>query len=161
MTTRTLADLSASLAATPKAMQRGQRRGVNKAALHVTRSVRREIVLVTGDNRLSGVGRRGAKVGAGYNVRGRVNPTALISARGPLHLIERDTGAHSIEPRRKRARGNRKRRAALKFGATYATAVDHPGTRGQRPFGKGVDRVKRDVAKIIEDEVWYFVRREF
>lgn len=159
--TRTLADLSVSLAAMPQAMQRGQRRGVAKAALHVTRSVRREILLVTGDNKLSGVGRRGARVGAGYNVKGRVNPTALITARGPLHLVERDTGAHSIEPRRRRARGNRKRRAALKFGATYAMSADHPGTRGQRPFGKGVDRTKKDVAKIIEDEVWYFVRREF
>lgn len=111
------------------------RKGVNEAALTVTLSTRAEIATATkGSNRLSGVGLRGAKVGAGFDVKGTQNPTALIRARGPLHLIERDTKAHVVAPRRKQAL----------FGAGFDHPVSHPirtpGTKGKHPFEKGVDR---------------------
>jgi hypothetical protein len=155
--TRDLHDLARSVAALPDALQRGQKAGVNKSALHVTRAIRGNIRAVTGDNRLSGVGRRGARVGARYNVKGTVNPTALITAVGPLHLIERDTRPHDVAPRK---RGGRK---ALKFanGTFAASAHASGGSKGKRPFGRGVDATKNDTGRIFNEAVWAQVERVF
>ena len=159
---RDLGDLAVSAARAPSAVQQGNLAGVRKAALVMTRAIRQEIVVVTGDSRMSGVNRgRGAKVGAGYSVKGRANPTALIRAKGPLHLIERDTGPRDIRPRRKFARGSRKKKSALKIGSRYARVARHRGTRGQHPFRKGVERTEDRVGNIIENEVWKRVVRSW
>lgn len=53
-----------------------------------------------GDMRLSGVGRRGARVGVRYRI---ADGKAYVTATGPLHLLEGGTQAHDVEPRRRRA----------------------------------------------------------
>lgn len=101
--------------------------GVNRAALEYTTAVRRAYRLRTGDGRLSGVGVRGARVGARYDrLPGR--ETALVRATGPAHLIEGDTKAHVIVPRKRRG----KRAVATPYGPR--ASVQHPGTRGRPTF---------------------------
>jgi len=147
---RDLDDLATSIGATAAALQVAQKAGVTKAALYTTRTIRAEITRVTGDNRLSGVGKRGARVGAEYKIQGSVqNPTAYIQAKGPLHLIERDTSPHRIP----RVRGRRaKKRYAVVDGHPYAYAY-HPGTTGQHPFEKGWRKAAPETPKIFQAEV--------
>lgn len=158
---RDLDDLATSIGRTVGALQVAQKAGVSKAALYTTRMIRTEITRVTGDNRLSGVGKRGARVGAEYELRGSAqNPTAYIQAKGPLHLVERDTDPHPIYPRgltySTTRRGNIRRRGrtkALKFGGRFATYADHPGTTGQHPFEHGWRKAAPKAPKIFQAEV--------
>lgn len=136
--TQTVAQFAARTLRAPFILRETERKMVQAAALSVTTAVRAEIASAThGTNRLSGVGRRGAKVGVGYDMKGSANPTALVRARGPLHLIESNTAAHPIRPRKrgKRVLANQ----ASGFGPV-ASVANHPGTTGKHPFAKGVDR---------------------
>lgn len=152
-----LAGITRMAAELPAELQRAQRRGVSGAALHVTQGIRGEIKAVTGDGRLSGVGRRGAKVGARYDVKGTLNPTALITATGPLHLIERGTSPHVIRPRRRRGRG--KRRVLAMADGRFAATARHPGTSGKAPFARGVTRTRGDTGAIFDREIQAAIRR--
>lgn len=158
---RDLADLAASAARTAEALPAAQKRGVTRAALHVTKVVRSEIASATGgDSRLSGVGKKGARVGAKYDVVGEVNPSALIKGTGPLHLLERDTRAHLIWPKGRTfaatRRGGVRRRGttrALKIGPGYAAYAAHPGTRGKHTFERAWKAAAPEAARIFANEV--------
>jgi len=157
-----LADVTRMAATLPDALQRAQIAGVTKSALLVTTAIRGEIRAATGDNRLSGVGARGARVGAKYDVKGQVNPSAIISAKGPLHLIERDTSPHLIIPRGRRV-GKRGRR--LKGGQVlhmanggYAASALHPGTRGKHPFERGYVKTRGQTGRVFDLEVQRAIR---
>jgi hypothetical protein len=161
---RDLLDLAASAKRTADALPQAQARGVQKAALHTTRLIRAEIRSVTGDMRLSGVGKRGARVGAKFDIVGATNPTALITATGPIQLIERDVRAHNIRPRgrTKTARGRtRKGKKALTIGGGLYSSAAHPGTRGQHPFEHGVNKAAPDTPRIFQQEVRAVVAREW
>lgn len=121
------------------AVKGADRAGVNAGALILTNSVRAAIAAAAPGSRLHGVGRKGAKVGARYNVIGVDHPTALIQASGPLQLIERPTSAHRIEPRSKP--GSRRRGArALTFDGVARGGVNHPGShKPKHPFAKGIE----------------------
>lgn len=151
---RDLLDLAASAARTADALQGAQAQGVRRAAIHVTTAIRSEILSATGDMRLSGVGRRGAKVGAKFDIKGTTNPTALITATGPLHFIERDTAPHTIPRTRRRGR---KRYVAFD-GGVYSR-VEHPGTRGKHPFERGWRQAAPLTAQIFQTEVRDAFRR--
>lgn len=92
---------------------------------------------------MSGVGRRGAAVGITAASSGA---SGIVKATGPVHLLERRTKAHVIEPRLTAKLGEtapdrtarRARRPALKIGDRYARWARHPGTKGQYPFAKGI-----------------------
>jgi hypothetical protein len=155
---KTLTDLAGQLAALPDELVKAQRRGVQRGALHVTRAIREEIRAATGgDMKLSGVGRKGARVGARYTVGGTVEPSAVVRATGPLQLIERDTKPHSIVPRPRR--GQKRRKALRLANGKFAAAVNHPGTRGKEPFGRGVVRTRGDTGRIFDAEVQAGIRR--
>lgn len=141
-----LAGVARMAARLPDELQKGQRRGVAKAALTVTRGIRGEIKTATGgDNRLSGVGRKGARVGAKYDIHGTANPTATIRATGPLHLIEHPTSAHIITPKYQKA-------LKLRSGDFAASAM-HPGTRAKRPFEKGYLKTRDETGAIFDAEI--------
>lgn len=125
-------------------MQSQLRQGVNRASLTVAESVRAELLRAgVKGGRLSGVGLKGAKIGVGFNVKGtRGGGTSLIKMRGPAHLIERDTKAHAIAPRR---RG--KKALATPFGPR--ASVKHPGTKGKHPWEKGSTRALPVARQII------------
>lgn len=106
---------------------------VKIAALAVKSSVLQQLQAAgVNDGRLSGVGKRGAKVGVSYTVTGH---TAIVKATGPFPLIESDTKAHRIP--RERGRRARKRYAVIP-GVGVRAYADHPGTKGKHPWKKGV-----------------------
>jgi len=144
------------------AIDKANRAAVSKSALEVTRIIRANISAAThGTNRLSGVGRGGARVGARYDLKGTVNPTALIRATGPVHLLERGRrGGYLIEPRR-RGRGGRGRRRALYFDGIYATHARPGPVAGTRPFGRGVDAGIPKAAQTFQDVHAATMRRHF
>jgi len=127
--------------------------------LHTTTAIRAQIRRDTGgDSRMSGVGKRGAKVGAGFKLLSDTrNPTAIIRATGPMHLLERPTAPHAITPRglarKKRGTGFRKGARALTIGADLRAGAWHPGTRGKRTFERGWRSVASDTPRIFQREV--------
>lgn len=154
-------------------VQKANRTATDRAAFAAKNIIAAEIQKASGgDNRLSGVGSApGARVGVRYDVKGTRNPTALVRAIGPLHLLENPTRAHVIIPKatgRSKGRTKDARRAAKQelysalFGGQYAGQkpmrtpygpryrVNHPGTSNpRRPWAKGLERarplVKREV----------------
>lgn len=126
-------ELAGRLQATAAGMRVASRQAVGAGALVVTNAVRAEIAAKTTGGVLRGVGRSGAKVGAKYDVKGAANPTALVRATGPLHLLERDTKPHAMP------KAGRKRRGSYKTPFGPKAAVSHPGTKGKHPFEHGVE----------------------
>jgi hypothetical protein len=123
-----------------KAVKGADRAGVTAGALILTNSIRAAIAAAAPGSRLHGVGRKGAKVGAGYNVVGSEHPTALIQARGPVHFLERPTGPHTIEPRSKPGSRRRGAKALTINGDVRARVINHPGShKPKQPFKKGVE----------------------
>lgn len=147
--------------------QRANRDAVNKAALSVKTSVMAQLAHAVGsDLRMSGVGSKGARLGVRYDVGGYYgNVTALVTATGPMHLVERDTKPHQIprgqSSRRTRTSSGRlsnkrvttgrarSQTTRMNMGGTWRTGPFlHPGTRGKHPFEKGVtaaEPIVRDV----------------
>lgn len=164
----------------PKAM--GAATGA--AALEVTNTVRNEIRKDSGgDMVLSGMA---AKVGARYDVKdmlGNGNPTALIRATGPLHILESDTDQHLILPKgvgRAQGRTKAARRAAKQslydalFGGSFGAdatplrtpygprmRVSHPGTTGKKTWSRGIARAIPHVPKDYADALAKHLRRYF
>lgn len=94
--------------------------------------------------RLSGVGKRGAKLGVKVTLQPIGNGAkATVSATGPFQLIERDTQPHRIP--RSHARGGPKHYVVIPGQGVYANA-EHPGTTGKHPFERGV----RESAPLVE-----------
>lgn len=152
---RDFADLADSLTSVAAALPSAERTAVDKAALMVVGEIRDRIRQASGgDMRLSGVGRSGAKVGAYYKMYGgNVNPQAWIKASGALPLIENDTPPHVILPRggRRSAKGRRLRgKKALKFGGGFYSRAVHPGTRGKRPFARGVEAGAKKTGEVYQ-----------
>jgi hypothetical protein len=154
---RDLGDVARMAARLPEELSKAQRRGVQKGALTVTRAMRDEVRAVTGgDSRLSGVGRRGAKIGARYDIKGQREPTAIIRATGPAQLVEHDTKPHEIRPRRRRG-GKAK---ALRFAdGAFARSARHPGTRARKPYERGYLKTKNQTGQIFDKEVQSAIAR--
>ncbi len=126
--------------ALPADIQTANRDGVNRAALAITNTIRDSIRAATnGSMRMSGIGARGARVGARYDVKGAANPTALIRATGPLHLLESGrSGGYPIRPRaRRRRRGGRP--PALLINGSFRPSAVGGSTAGKRVWSRGVD----------------------
>lgn len=126
------------------------RDGVFKAALLVKTSVLSEMHTT----RLRGVGKKGAKIGVRFDVKGTKNPTALIRATGPFHLLERDTKAHDITPKKKK-------KALSIPGVGPRASAHHPGSRGKHPWEKGIKRVDGKIPQVIMREQAASLRRFF
>ncbi len=140
----TVSSFTGALAKWPAKVERGQKAAVNAGALHITTHLRATIAAASGDSVLSGVGKKGAKVGARYNVRGTTkDPDALITATGPLHLLERDTKAGY---RQWKTRRSRRLSGGL---AGPRMAMGHPGTQGKAPFAKGVAAAQPTIGRVM------------
>lgn len=137
----TLPQLARQMSDLPGQIRAQSRVAVNASALTITNTLREQIRAASGgDMRLSGVGRRGGtRVGARYDVKGTDNPTALIRATGPLHLVENPTSPHVIPKQgATRGRGRNKRARVVVVNGRVFARVNHPGTRGKQPWRKGV-----------------------
>lgn len=147
-----LHDLARMMRDLPDELQKAQRRGVQKVALAVTTEIRGSIRTATGgDMRLSG-SKRGARVGARFDVRGQENPTAVVRATGPLHLLEHDTKPHDIAPKKRRRDGKKVRALRLADGS-FRAVVHHPGTRAKKPFEKGYKKAQPHTGLIFDREM--------
>lgn len=137
--------LAAKFRMAATAMQRTETVGLQKAASFTKGVIQHEIEQVAPGRRMRGVGRNGARVGAGYKIFGS---TATITARGPLHLLERSTKPHEITPKRRR-RGKAKKAVTTPYGPRKR--VMHPGTRGKHPWRKGVEKARPFVTKVFKE----------
>lgn len=138
-----------------KRLQKERRAIVDDASLVMKRAIEGSIRTVVPDMNMSGVGRSGVKVGVRYDIKGTRNPTSLIRATGPLHLVENPTSPHTIPKARRR-------RKVLKFGdGEFRRTVEHPGTRGQRPFRKGRELGTPAAKTIIERSTVRVLRSVF
>lgn len=106
--------------------------------------------------RMSGVGRNGARVGISYDIVKADGDEAAVrvAAKGPLHLLERDTRPHAIEPRRGEA---------LQFdnGKFRSYVLRHPGTKGKHPWEKALKIALPQVPKEIQRNVSQSLARAF
>ena len=130
-TSNSVAEFVGKIDQAGKALAKARRDTVNDAALAGKRIIEGSIRGVVPDMRLSGM--RNARVGVRYDIKGNANPTALMRATGPLHIVENRTGAHMI-PREGRRRRKPK---TLLINGSHRRSVRHPGTSGQKPFAKG------------------------
>ena len=130
------ADAAKKMRQTAAALQESKRDAIKAAALSATTIIRAEIKQAAPSGALTP---RRVKVGAGYQLYGSdAAPYAEIRPRGPIGLIEGPIKAHDIRPRRRRKLGSK--RTALAIGGNFRAVVRHPGTRGKRPWEKGVGR---------------------
>lgn len=157
MALNNLAGVARMASRLPEELSKAQRQGVQRSALTITRAMRQEVKQATGgDNRLSGVGKRGARIGAKYDIKGSINPTAIVRATGPAQLVEHDVRAHSIAPRRRRG----KARGALRFkDGSYAARASHPGTKAKRPYEKGYLAKRDEAGQQFDKAVQQAIRR--
>jgi len=156
------AGLARSLAKAGKAIETAQRDAVARAALASKRTIEAERDRATGgDGRLSGVGKRGAKLGVRFDLK---DTEAVVRATGPWQLIERDTKSAGIIRPKSRRRGRRRAGGAKALaGGGFGPygAVRDKGTTGKKPFEKGAKRSRRPVAKQMRGAFSKAVARSF
>jgi hypothetical protein len=162
---RDLADLAASAARMPDALQKAQRVGVLRASMEVKTAVRRELVSAIGpDRHMSNVKSR-TKLDAGFDIKGTVNPTSLVKARGFYFAwVEEGTFPHRITPRglRRTRRGNRRTGPkALTIGGGLYAGANHPGQDGKHPFARGVADAAPRTPAIFQAAVRQAFAREW
>jgi hypothetical protein len=103
-----------------------------------------------GDLRLSKWGRRGLRVGVGYDVKGSENATALIKGRpqGPWKVLEYGAAPHSIGPRNRRRRGRSVGFLAFPDGGVRRGSVQHPGSKGKNTWSHGVEAARQPAVEV-------------
>lgn len=140
------------------------RRAVGEAALEFKTGVLNEARSVAGsDMRLSNFGRRGVKLGAGYDIKGNENAVALLRARpqGAWKVLEYGAGPHliglgkagSTETTKSKGRAYRKAGKRYLKGKAYGHPVRgpvaHPGSKSFKVWSRGIEqRQPRAVQRI-------------
>lgn len=161
-------------------LQRAQRSGVEAAAREIKMVALPFMQAAAGGNlRLSGVGGKkmraggGAKVGVRYDMKGTVNPTAIVYAVGPAHLLERGAKPHHIP--KARGVGSRKKlssgavvskrssRARLLVinGRVITGPVIHPGAPGKFPWAQALKVSAPRAPRVFQKYLWIELRRAF
>lgn len=137
-------DIARRLDRMASALERADRDTV-AAALDRDRQVHESVMLRdTHDMRMSGVGRRGARVAVRVRVTG--DGVGTVEAVGPVHLLERPTKPHMI-PRQSTRR--RRRRVVVIPGVGPRAWARHPGTPGMRTWSRG----QREAQPVIAAEM--------
>lgn len=107
-----------------------------------------------GDMRLSGVGKRGARVGSRFDVRG---DDVEFKATGPLHFVANPMSPHRIP--RVRTRG--RRRVVVIPGVGVRAYANHPGTKGKDTWNRGAKVARTKVSRELHDVHTNIVRKAF
>ena len=142
------AQVAARMGALATNFARAERDAVLRAALLAKQVHVAELRAVTGDQRMSGVGLKGARVGARFIPLGG---GAIVQATGPVHLLERPSKPHPIKAG-KRRRGGTRARALGVPGHPYAS-VQHPGVRNpRRPWLRGFVKATPVVTRTIQQQ---------
>ena len=109
---------------------------------------------VKGGGTVNGGGSLGRKWNVRYRVVGYQNVVGTLAYTGPVHLMNNDTAAHEIAPRRKKA-------LAFPDGGVRLGPVQHPGTRGKKFFERAEPIIVRQSEQIIKQEVRSHLARTF
>jgi len=159
-TSTSASQLAGKLNRTATHLKAAERTAVGQAAL-----AGKGIILANmGTRTLSGVGKRGARLGVRYDLKGGNSPTALLRVTGPAHLLNNPTAAHRIEPRgRTRTASGRARRGAKAItpDGNPRAGANHPGTKGKRFFERSVPQVRKAADPILRRQVSAALRRSF
>ena len=105
--------------------------------------------------RLSGVGRRGAKVGARFDIKG---DGVDVKATGPLHFVANPMSPHRI-PKQRGPRA-RKRYAVIP-GVGVRAYANHPGTRGKNTWNRQSRKAREAASAQIRDRYTKIARKAF
>ena len=160
-------DLANRLVRGGQEVTRATRVGVEKACLAGKNVLMSAMVAAVGSNRMSGVGRNGARIGYRYDVRGYQNPVGIIRGTGPIHLANNDRREYDIFPKSKQttAKGNRRRGSAKALspaGNPWAKASAHmPAKAGKQFHEKAEPIVIAQSKRIIVREVDAHLARVF
>jgi hypothetical protein len=155
-------DFAQRLGKMSTAIQNGKRDTLTEAAM-VAKKAHLAVIQrdAGGDLKLSRVGKRGAKVGARYDISG---DRAEIKATGPLHFLANPMSPHRIPKARRRGR----RRVVVVPGLSVRQGdkgirawVQHPGTRGKDTWNKGIDNARPKVSKVMRSQMANVVKRGF
>ena len=142
-------------------MPQAARAGVLGMVKLTKASVKSQLGAAGVGSRLSGVGKSGARIGVRDDgIKGTVNPSAVVRMTGPAHLIENPTKPHTITTKKSRNRRGGKAKA-LKTPFGPRASVNHPGTKGKKPWQKGIAVAKPMLGKVFQDEVGKSLRRTF
>lgn len=138
------AELAGKLNRAGEAVGSAPRAGVTKACQAGKTVMLSALTSAVGGTRLRGVGARGARVGVRYRVYGPESATTgVLGYTGPVHLVNNDTSAHEIYPRRRKA-------LSPSSHAWAAAKVEHPDTAGAH-FAEPAERVVLANAKRVID----------
>lgn len=109
-----------------------------------------------GSGRMSGVGKNGAPIGVGYDILKASNGEAAVRVKVKgkgAHLLERDTKAHTINPKKRRGGAKGGKGAVRLADGSFRRSVRHPGTRGKHPWEKALNQSLPQVPKTIQQQI--------
>lgn len=151
-------------------LAQAQRTATGIVAKELTDRVEAGTRSVAASGVLSGVGKRGARVGVKAEILSG-GTGAVVRATGPYQLIERDTKAHTIPKqldvlnvsrRKRQLRAGFKVRKPLNIpGIGIRRSVHHPGTHGQHPFEKAVNAYAPKASNVYQRQVAAAMQRSF
>ena len=136
-------------------VKRGRRDTLRDMGMAAKKAQVQQIRVDTGDMRLSGVGRRGARVGARFDSES--DSRVKVFATGPLHFVAHPMSPHRIPKQRRRGR----RRYVVIPGVGVRAWAQHPGTRGKDTWNRGAKKARPDVTKAAESRLANVIKRGF
>lgn len=156
--TSTPAQFARKMRRTATDMRTLPQRQMRVGAKVIVDSVNRQLDVAAPKRRMN-VGRNGARIGVNTK---RPNPeSVLVKMFGPAHLIERDTKPHVI-PRQtgRKAKKRRGDKQPLHIpGIGFRANAAHPGTKGKRPWERGLNRALPEVKKAASFEYALTLRK--
>lgn len=128
-----------------------QRAGAKAKDIHIA-----ELKKATSTMRLRNVGRNGARLGIMYRStrKGYAMAEGLVTATGKAFpIIENDTIPHVIY--------SKESRILTIPGRGFFASVNHPGTKGKKPWDKGYTRAKPHIQKIMRRETFTIIKGNY
>lgn len=120
--------LAKRMRAVGEATQKAQRIAVTKAAAVMKETHVTGLRADAPSMRLRNVGKKGAKLGVRYKVKGGASdPSATVEATGPWQILNNPAKAHEIRGRKGKV---------IHFGSLFRASVKHPGHRGKQTWQK-------------------------
>lgn len=144
-------DLAKRIGKLSTAVKKGERDTLIKGGLAGKDEHSKRIRRDSGDGRLSGVGRNGARVGARFDAVAR---GVEFKATGPLHFLANPMSPHKITPKKR----SRAKVLAIPGIGPRASAM-HPGTRGKDTWNKATPDARKAVADAFHDRQVNIIRR--
>jgi hypothetical protein len=108
------------------------------------------------DLAMRNVGKKGAKLSCGFDIRGGNKPLAVMKARGPWGLVTVGAKPHNIKPKKR----NGLKAVGMPDG-NVRNNVPHPGTKGKPVWLKAKEKGTPAVYQIMSKQYINAVRKGF